>query len=311
MSSFTEFTLPSTDGIHKLHVCAWLPEGEPKAIVQISHGIAEYAARYDRYARVLASHGYYVVANDHLGHGLTAQSREELGYPGEEGGWLHMADDLHVVSQHVRGDYPALPYILLGHSMGSFLARTYLIRYPGQVDGCILSGTGQEPAGAVRSGEALAAALKKAQKGSSKVAMIQKLMFGNYVKKIDHPRTPQDWLSRDPGEVDAYRADPMCGAPVSTALACELLFGLRYIWNPENLARMDRNTPIYFYSGDADPVGSYGKGVQKVAERFKALGCRDVTVKLYPGGRHEMHNETNREEVYRDTLRWLERVSRR
>ncbi|MCD8145549.1 MAG: alpha/beta hydrolase [Oscillospiraceae bacterium] len=122
--------------------------------------------------------------------------------------------------------------------------------------------------------------------------------------------SPNDWLSRDDAEVDAYKADPLCGADASTSMACELLFGLRYIWQAENLARMDRNTPIYLYSGDADPVGNYGKGVEKVANRFRALGCKNVTVKLYPGGRHEMHNELNREEVYQDTLNWLDGLCR-
>ncbi|MCD8145452.1 MAG: alpha/beta hydrolase [Oscillospiraceae bacterium] len=190
MCSFTEFTLPSSDGVHTLHVCAWRPEGTPKGVVQISHGIAEHILRYDRYARVLADHGYFVVGNDHLGHGTTADGPRELGYPGEDGGWLHMADDLHRVCQHTRGEYPTLPYVLLGHSMGSFLARTFLIRYPGQVDGCILSGTGQEAAATVRLGGALANAIKRARGGSSRLDIIQKLCFGSFNKKIQSPRTP-------------------------------------------------------------------------------------------------------------------------
>ncbi len=305
MHQFREFYLPSTDGEHMLHVCSWLPEGNPRGVVQLSHGIAEYAARYDHYAGYLADRGYYVIGNDHLGHGKTAPSEKELVYPGKAGGWLTMAEDLFTVYQHARPLYPGVPYVLLGHSMGSFLARSFLILHPGCVDGCILSGTGQEAAAVVKAGSLLTGVLSLVKGGNSYLPLVQNLCFGSYNKKIKTPCTKSDWLSRDPAQVAAYLADPLCGGDTSTAMARELLFGLQYIWKGKNLRQMDRSTPIYLYSGEADPVGTYGKGVKKVARRLQKLGCTQVTVKLYPEGRHEMHNELNRRQVYHDTLEWL------
>ncbi len=305
MPDLQEFTLPSTDGIHSLHICCWQPTGTVRGVVQLSHGISEYVARYDHYARFLAENGFVVLGNDHLGFGGTVTTPEELGYPGKPGAWLHMVDDLYTVCQYGKRTYPDLPYVLLGHSMGSFLARSFLIRYPQEVDGCILSGTGQEASAVVRSGSLLVKLLRRLKGGTSHLPLIQTLCFGTYNNKVPNPRTSNDWLSRDAAQVDAYNADPLCGMTTSTAMADELLFGLQYIWKGSNLKQMNRSTPLYLYAGDQDPVGQYGKGVQRVAERFRSLGCQSVTVRLYPDGRHEMHNEYNRSEVYADTLAWL------
>ena len=300
-----EFTVPSSDGIHQLHVMAWSPEGSPRGVVQISHGIAEHIGRYDQYATVLAEHGYYVVGNDHLGHGHTA-TPEDLGYTAEKAGWFKMCADLERVQQRVKKEYPDLPYALLGHSMGSFLARTFLICYPGKVDACILAGTGQEPSAVVSAGAVLAKAANLKIGGRGKSDFLEKLMFGSYNKNFAPARTAYDWLSRDPLEVDKYIADPLAGFQASTQLVQDLMTGLEFIWNRKNQEKMNRNTPVFFCSGDMDPVGGCGKQVRKVYQRFLDLGCKDVTVKLYPQARHELHNELNREEVYRDVLRWLE-----
>jgi alpha-beta hydrolase superfamily lysophospholipase len=302
------FSLPSSDGEHELNVVTWTPEGEPKGVVQISHGIAEHIERYDNYARVLAEAGYFVVGNDHLGHGKTARNPEELGYTTEKAGWFKMCADLEWVRRWVRESYPDLPYVLLGHSMGSFLARTYLIRYPGKVDGCILSGTGQESAAVINLGANLAhlAALRKGGKAHSPT--LEQMMFGPYNRKFAPNRTGSDWISRDEAEVDRYLADPLSGFPVSVQLIQDMMCGLSYIWKEENLQKMEKTTPILLYSGDKDPVGGCGKGVKKVYHRLVDVGCQDVTMKLYPEGRHEMHNELNREQVFADVLEWLEEV---
>ncbi len=301
-----EFKVPSSDGIHQLHVVAWSPEGAPKGVVQIAHGIAEYMGRYQQYATVLAEHGYYVVGNDHLGQGYTVNSPEELGYTAEKAGWFKMCADLERVRQTVKKEYPEQPYVLLGHSMGSFLARTFLICYPGKVDACILSGTGQEPPAVVAAGGALAKAISIKSGGKWKSDFLEKLMFGSYNKNFAPARTEYDWLTRDTLEVDKYREDPLSGIQASTQLVQDLMTGLEFIWNRKNQEKMDLATPILLYSGDMDPVGGCGKQVRKVYQRFLDLGCKDVTLKLYPQARHELHNELNRGEMFRDVLRWLE-----
>lgn len=299
MSSRKEFTVTSADGVHQIHAVLWLPEGEPKAVVQLVHGICEYALRYDPFATFLTEHGFAVVGHDHLGHGLTARGPEEYGYFTQ---WWDLVHDVRGVQMKVRETYPELPYFLLGHSMGSFVARTFLIDYPGEMDGCILSGTGQEPALTVAAGKLLT--------GIGDPRKVNKLFYqlsiGAYNRKFAPARTGADWICRDEKVVDAYLADPLCNFQTTAGMNHAMMTGLQYVARKENLAKMDKDTPVYFFAGDQDPVGAMGKGVQKVAGWFREAGVKDVTVKLYPGGRHEMLNETNREEVFRDTLGWLE-----
>lgn len=299
MGSRKEFTILSSDGVHQVHAVLWLPEGEPKAVVQLVHGICEYALRYDPFASFLTEHGFAVVSHDHLGHGLTAKGPEEYGYFTE---WWDLVRDVRGVQLKVKETYPQLPYFLLGHSMGSFVVRTFLIDYPGAVDGCILSGTGQEPALTVAAGKLLT--------GLGDPHKVNKLFYslsiGAYNRKFAPARTGADWICRDEKVVDAYLADPLCNFQTTAGMNHAMMTGLQYVARKSNLAKMDKDTPIYFFAGDQDPVGAMGKGVQKVAHWFREAGVKDVTVKLYPGGRHERLNETNREEVFQDTLAWLE-----
>ena len=294
-----EFTVPSSDGVHQVHAVLWVPGEEPKAVVQLVHGICEYALRYDPFARFLAENGFAVVGHDHLGHGLTAKGTEEYGY---FTGWWDLVHDVRSVQLKVKESYPELPWFMLGHSMGSFVARTFLIDYPGEVDGCILSGTGQESALTVAAGKLLT--------GLGDPHKVNKLFYdlsiGAYNRKFAPARTGADWICRDEKVVDAYLADPLCNFPTKAGMNHAMRSGLQYVARKKNLTKMDKDTPVYFFAGDADPVGAMGKGVQKVAGWFREAGMKDVTVKLYPGGRHEMLNETNREEVFRDTLAWLE-----
>lgn len=294
-----EFTVPSSDGVHQVHAVLWAPGEGPKAVVQLVHGICEYALRYDPFARFLAENGFAVVGHDHLGHGLTAKGSEEYGY---FTGWWDLVHDVRSVQLKVKESYPELPWFLLGHSMGSFVARTVLIDYPGEVDGCILSGTGQESALTVAAGKLLT--------GLGDPHKVNKLFYdlsiGAYNRKFAPARTGADWICRDEKVVDAYLADPLCNFPTKAGMNHAMMSGLQYVARKKNLTKMDKDTPVYFFAGDADPVGAMGKGVQKVAGWFREVGVKDVTVKLYPGGRHEMLNETNREEVFRDTLAWLE-----
>ncbi len=218
-----------------------------------------------------------------------------------------MVADLHRLRELEGEKYPGIPYFLYGHSMGSFLTRTYLIQYPGTVSGAILSGTGQESPLTIFFGKTIARheAKKLGRDGVSPV--IDRLSLGAYNKKFAPNRTAVDWISSDEAVADAYVADPLCGIPSSIGLFLDMMDGLTYIASKGNLAYMDKTTPIYLFSGEKDPVGGMGRGVKTVYGLFQNAGCSDITLKLYPAGRHEMHNEPNHNEVFADLLAWLER----
>ncbi len=299
-----DFSYPSSDSLHTVHAREWVPEGSPRGVVQIVHGVAEHIGRYDPVARFLAAHGYAVCGGDHLGHGLTAGGK--FGYFGPKSGWDFVARDIRRLRDLEGEKFPSLPYVILGHSMGSFLTRTYLIRWPGTVNAAVLSGTGQESAAAVASGKALAGALCKLRGPDHVSKTVNDLSLGAYNRVFKPNRTSSDWISRDEAAVDAYLADPLCNFLPTVGMFRDMMGGLQFIADKANLSKMDKDTPIYFLSGDRDPVGSMGRGVRKVEELFRSAGCRDVTVKLYPGGRHEMFNEINRQEVFGNLLAWIE-----
>ena len=307
MANLREFTYPSSDGIHQVHAAEWTPEnGAPRAVLQLVHGISEYIMRYDGFARFMADHGFVVVGNDHLGHGGTATGPEEYGFLAEQDGWKHITDDVRMLRVLTGERYGGLPYFLMGHSMGSFVARTYLIRWPNTLDGCILSGTGQEPAATVAFGKGVLAMFGAIRGYHIPCKFFNDLSLGVYNKKFAPNRTGADWISRDNDVVDAYVADPLCSFLPTAGMSRDMMGGLQFIADPDNLAKMDPDTPVYLFSGDQDPVGAMGEGVRKVYGFFQDAGVKDVTMKLYPGGRHEMLNEINRDEVYQDVLAWLE-----
>lgn len=306
MADRREFTFLSGDGIHQVHGAAWYPQGEPRGVVQLVHGISEYILRYDDFARFLTDHGFLVVGHDHLGHGKTARDPSEYGFLAPKGGWDLLAGDVRTLRVETGERFPGLPYFLLGHSMGSFVARTYLIRWPGTLDGCILSGTGQESASLIALGKALCTLIARVRGPQTVSGLVTALSLGAYNRQFKPNRTDADWISRDEAVVDAYMADPMCTFFPTVGMTRDMMEGLQFIAKPDQLAHMDPDTPVYFFSGDQDPVGSNGKGVEKVAAWFRQAGVRDVTVRLYPEGRHEMLNECNRQEVYTDVLAWLE-----
>lgn len=307
MVNFREFSYPSSDGLHQVHAALWTPaERATRGVVQLVHGISEYIGRYDDFARFLAEAGFVVCGHDHLGHGKTAGGPDEYGFLGEKDGWDHLAWDVLALRSRMDAQFPGLPYCLMGHSMGSFVARTYLIRWPGTVDMAILSGTGQESAPLIAFGK-WAASLVCALKGpNSRSGFITSLSLGAYNRQFKPNRTNADWISRDTAVVDAYVADPLCRFVPTVGMFRDMMGGLQFIGNPKNIANMDPHTPILLFSGDKDPVGSCGKGVKKVADAFRKAGVTDVTLTLYPDGRHEMLNEVGREQVYEDVLHWLE-----
>ena len=289
----------------KIHGCIWKPEGQPKAIVQILHGVAEHVKRYDHYAQWLNEQGYLVVAADHMGHGGSIGEVNIRGYFND--GWFAVAQDAWTLLCSTMADYPGVPYYLFGHSMGSFLARTLLAKHPDSgIAGCVICGTAWQPASLLTVALPLCKALCSRGGDRKESPFLQKLMFGSYNQKVEHVRTENDWLSRDDRVVDDYNADPLCGFTCTAGLYRDMLLGISYVQKEESLRAMNTATPILFIAGSADPVGAYGKGVTQAAEEFKKAGMTDVKLKLYPMCRHEILNEINNNQVYADIFAWFE-----
>ena len=301
-----EYTFLSSNGETPIHVREWVPDCDINGVVQIAHGICEYAGRYEGFARHLASKGFVVAANDHLGHGQSVLSEEDLGYFGPLGSWELVVEDIERLRALTAEKWPEAPYFLLGHSMGSFLTRTYLIRHPeAPLSGVILSGTGQPPAAVLAGGRMLCDAdvLKNGPRHRS--LNISGMAFGSYNKGIEPRRTPYDWICRDEAVVDAYAADPLCTFVPTSSLFREMLSGLATVGSLHEVSAMRKDLPLILMSGDADPVGGRGVQVAKVYSLLVRAGCKDVAYKFYPGARHEILNETNRADVYKDILDWL------
>ena len=306
MPEIRDFYFPSTNGKNKILARICTPDKPPKAVVQIAHGIAEHISRYDPFMFFLAENGYVAVGNDHLGHGLSAENEDGLGIFVTLNGWTYAVDDMKALRDQVRQEFHDIPYIFFGHSMGSFLTRTYLIRYPDQYDAAILSGTGQQSPALINAGFFAANLLTLLRGPGADGKLLNDMAFGSYCKKIDNPRTPFDWLSTNEENVDRYIADPLCGFVAKCSMYRDMMGGLKFLTKQSNIDKMNKDAPIYFMSGAEDPVGDYGAGVEKAYRAFCDAGLHDVTMKLYPGGRHEMLNETNREEVMQDILAWLD-----
>lgn len=287
-----------------LHCCMWLPKEAPKAVVQIVHGVAEYAARYDHFASFLADRGYLVVGEDHAGHGKSVGEGDIQGYL--TGGWMQVVKGIHLLYGKTHGEYPGVPYFMLGHSMGSFLLRTYLFTYHSGLRGALISGTGWQNPALLQVGRALCReeAARLGETVSSPV--IQKLIFGAYNNAFAPNRTPYDWVCSNEAVVDAYAKDPDCTFLPTIQLCREMLDGIHLIQKKENLSRMQKALPVFFFAGQQDPVGNMGKGVLKAVEAFRKAGMQNVTVELYPNMRHETLNETGKEQVYGDVVSWLE-----
>ena len=299
----TDHCYPSC-GAGQIHYCRWTPQGKPKAVLQIVHGIAEFVERYDDFANYLTEQGFLVVAEDHMGHGKSINGDGIQGY--FHGGWFTAVEDTCQLLRQTKTEFPDIPYVLFGHSMGSFMTRTILCKYPDLgMDAAVICGTGWQPA------FALPALIKVVQQICKKTGetkpneKLQKLIFGGYNNRVEHRRTDFDWLTRDGAIVDAYIAHPLCGFTASCGLLRDMMQGIYYVEQPQNLAKMPKDLPVYFIAGQEDPVGSYGKGVRQAADAFTGAGMQNVSVKLYPLCRHEILNEINRAEVYRDVLNWI------
>ena len=291
-------------GAGRIHACFWSPGGQPKAVVQILHGIAEFVERYDAFAEYLTGQGYLVVAEDHMGHGQSINGEGIQGY--FHGGWFTAVEDSMQLMHDTQKEYPDLPYILFGHSMGSFMARTILCKYPdAKLDAAVICGTGWQPTFALPALLKVVDGICKKTGQTNPNEQLQGMVFGGYNKKVERPRTGYDWLTRDSKIVDAYVAHPLCGFTASCGLLRDMMQGIYYIQQPKNLANMRKYLPVFFIAGGDDPVGSYGKGVRQAARAFEKSGMINVSTKLYPLCRHEILNEINREEIYEDVAQWI------
>jgi alpha-beta hydrolase superfamily lysophospholipase len=301
------FSFQSGDG-STIFVYQWSPDPEinVKGIVQIAHGMAETAARYERFARVLTKKGYLVFANDHRGHGKSAGSLENVGYLADEDGFDWLVKDMHQLTNLIKKDYPDLPVFLFGHSMGSFATQRYIMLYGKELKGTILSGSNGSAALLHNLGFIVSGFEVKKNGRKTKSIRMNHLSFGTFNQAFKPNRTEYDWLSRDNAEVDKYIADPYCGGVFTAGFFYDFMKGLKTLDKRKNVELVPTNLPIYIFSGEKDPVGGAGKGVKKLYDTYKKCGISDISMRLYPDGRHEMLNELNRDEVMLDVVEWLD-----
>ncbi|HKW52774.1 MAG TPA: alpha/beta hydrolase [Stellaceae bacterium] len=298
------FTLAAADGVG-LFVHGWRPEAPVRGVVQIVHGLAEHAARYARLASALAAAGYAVYAGDLRGHGLTARTPEDLGLFAARDGWSKCLDDLWRLNRRIADDHPGAPIILLAHSMGSSLAQHLIGLHGDALAGVVLSGSSGKPSALAVAGRLIARLerLRLGRRGHS--ALLQRLSFDAFNKQFAPARTPFDWLSRDAAEVDKYIADPLCGFSASIQLWIDLLDGLGAATSAPHQARILKHLPIYVIAGSRDPVGGNTRGVAQLLAAYREAGLERVAHRFYADARHELFNETNRDEVTRDLIAWL------
>ena len=305
MSQMIDFTLPSTVPGRTLHAFRCIPEGEVRAIVQLSHGMVEFIDRYKPLAEDLAGRGILVTGHDHLGHGGSIRTKDDYGYFAQPDGNRAVLDDLHAMTTLTKQLYPGVPYFLLGHSMGSFYARQYLCEYGAELDGAILMGTGYQPKALVTLARTVCRVLAVFFGWQHRSKLVRDLSFLGYNKGLEG-RTPHDWLNRDPAEVDKYRADERCMFTFTLNAYYSMFTGILRLYDPDFLNRMPKDLPLLFLAGDADPVGEQSKGVQRAIDSLKAVGVQNITQKFYPGARHELLVEINRQEVFDDIGSWLD-----
>lgn len=282
------------------------PEREVKGAIQIAHGLAEHSARYDRFAQALTRAGYAVYASDHRGHGQTPRGPTEYGHFADRDGFTRVLEDMYAVNRRIAAERPGVPRVLFAHSFGSFVAQVYLSAHGDTLSAAVLSGTNSGVAKLVRAGKGLALAERLRIGPKNRSELLQKLSFGSYNNAFKPTRTEFDWLSRDPREVDLYVADPLCGFALTTQGWIDVMSGLIRIDDPELLARVPKNLPVYLLAGDQDPVGRQGRGPRALAKAYTRAGLSKVTLQLYPGARHELLNEINREQVTSELIAWLD-----
>lgn len=288
----------------KIFLNCWENVPNPKGIIHIFHGMAEHSGRYGEIARYLNSNGFIVYASDHRGHGKTVGDTEEIGYVGEDG-FNRIIEDQQIINEMIKNKYVDIPIFVFGHSFGSFVAQEYLIRYGREINGVILSGSALMKGIDIRAGSMIARIQRMIYGEQKKSNLIDKLSFGNYNKRINDTSSKFGWLSSDIDKVREYEEDPLCGTVFTTGFFFYLFNGVSSLYRKDRLESIPKNIPILILSGKNDPVGKYGKSVQKLYNLYRSLGVEDLNIKLYESGRHEMINEVNKDQVFEDILLWL------
>ena len=299
-----EFRFRSSGGTVDIRAMEYVPEGKIIAVLQIAHGMVEFIDRYENFAAFLASKGILVVGNDHIGHGGSVKSEEDWGYFGENGNRI-LLDDMHELTRLTKEKYPNLPYFLMGHSMGSFYARQYIAEFGDELDGAIIMGTGLEPLFVVKGGMFLCKLIALFKGWRYRSNFVNQVAFGSYGKKFEPLRTRADWLSKDEALVDWYINEPRCSFLFTLNAYYSMFEGIARLHDKKLLEKVPKDLPIFFVSGEDDPVGSFGKEVVYSVETLKEVGVKNIDLKLYPNDRHEILNETDKETVYADLYEWL------
>ena len=301
-----QFYYPSRNQGEHVHVIEWIPEGKIKAALQISHGMAEYIDRYDEFASYLCDRGYYVVGQDHLGHGKSVSHSDNLGFFHETEGNAHIVGDIGELRQIIQKRFSEIPYFMLGHSMGSFLTRQYIQMHGEGVAGVIIMGTGYKSAPLLYVGRLMCRTIALFKGWRYRSPLINNMGLGGYNKSFQPARTNVDWISKDEKIVDAYVKDPLCTFVFTVNGYYHMFGGMLELTRKSEINKIPKELPIFFVSGDKDPVGGFGKDVRKVYDQYVSIGMKDVAVKLYQDDRHEILNETDRGKVYEDLYCWLE-----
>ena len=298
------FTILSSDQKTSLAAYQLIPH-EPRAMVQLTHGMCEHLLRYEDFAAYFSAHGFLVFGHDHLGHGQTAPNSDDLGFTVSGGGAEHLVEDVHRLSLHMQKQYPHLPLILFGHSMGSFIVRETVARYGNDYTAAIICGTGgpETPAGA---GKLLASLMMLFCGERYRSVLLKKIAFAGYNKKCGKGCDPNAWLSRDGDIVSRYNRDPRCGYLFTLRAYHDLFTLVQTVSRRDWAKRLPKDLPLLLISGEDDPVGGFGKGVRAVENRLRAVGISDLTAILYPNMRHEILNEIEHETVWSDIKQWLE-----
>ena len=295
--------IKASDG-REIYLNKWLPEGACQAAVVLLHGMAEHSGRYSAFAQYLNEAGVALYCHDQRGHGLTGQAAGDLGHLTPHWGWHMMVDDCLRVIQLAKAERH-VPVYLMGHSMGSFLARVLTQQNPQIMEGLILSGTGSNPPAMVKFGRQSAAMMCRLQGAEHPSPLLQNITFGSFNRQFKNHKTAYDWLCRDENVIQSYMDDGFCGLTCTNGFYYEL-YDVNLTANQlDNDSCLPKTLPVLIFSGDQDPVGDMGEGVRKVCANYRAVGLQDVTCRLYPGGRHEMLNELNKAEVYADVRQWL------
>lgn len=299
------FYFTSSIGV-EVYAQKWINKdlAEYKGIVQLVHGMQEHIGRYDDFAKVLADCGYIVVGHDHLGHGNTVKNEEDFGYFTDTEGWDRLVEDIHILQNEIHKEYPELPYVIMGHSMGSLLVRTYVTKYKDKLSGMIISGTSGQKGSLLILGKMLIKVIMLFKGKRYKSKLLEYLITGSFNKKFKPNRTNADWTTRNEEIVDKYQKDPKCGKNFTAIAYYELLKGTHYLSKQKNINKT-LNIPTLIFSGDKDPVGENAKGVIRVYKMLMKAGLDKVKIRLFKDGRHEMLNEINKDDVYYLILDWL------